>query len=832
MYLRPLLFLLWLGLTSLSSLIAQDTRCGTMDYLHQQELADPDLPQRMAAIERFTQEYQQSQAGRDNDVTVITIPVVVHVVYNTAVENISEAQVISQIDILNEDFRRLNADTTASSQWAQAADFQMEFCLAKIDPDGFPTNGITRTPTNVSSFNTNNGVKFDAQGGKDAWPSDTYLNIWVCDLGNGLLGYAQFPGGNPATDGVVINYQYFGRVGTASPPFHLGRTATHEVGHWLNLRHIWGDGGCGVDDGVADTPLSDGPNYGCNPGHVSCGSVDMVENYMDYGDDICLTAFTAGQRERSMALFAPGGARESILSANVCCPATSCPRLGSLDLSSPDDSTILLSWAAVDSQPSYQIRYRPLGDSLWTEGLSTTNTSFTLDELRICTTYEIQVATACQADTNTYCATYQMRTRGCCEPPAQTQLLASAATIAQINWRSVYGAHAYEVRYRLLTDTTWNYFSTADTTLILLDLETCAGYAFQVKSLCDTLTQDYSPETIFYTKGCESCTDLTYCTPTGSGNLMWIDKIQIGGLNWTSGTDLGYGDRGNFSTPLYLDSLQQLVLRRGGSFSAPHSWAIWLDINRDGVFHDSTERIYDSGEVSGDSLMGQLFLPDSLPSGRTRLRIGAQITAFSGGNTLTACGTVVQGEYEDYCVDLRYICKAPASMTVAYDSLNASYEVAWAGYAFSNDYLLQYREENDTVWTEVPLVDTAYSIPAADLQPCARYLFGVRSQCFPEQSIFTTTDTVLTRCTTSLDPLLAREINLYPNPTQGTWTVKAPLDISAVVVYDLMGRQVFSQRGNRSELIIQSGRLPAGMYLVEIHTDRGRTLKRLQYAGQ
>ncbi|MCB9263727.1 MAG: zinc metalloprotease [Lewinellaceae bacterium] len=286
-----------------------------MEHLEYLENQDPGLRDRMDAIERHTE--RALNAPYRTVTGVITIPVVVHVVFNNSTENISDAQVLSQITILNEDFRRMNAD--ADNTWPQAADSEIEFCLATVDPNGNPTTGITRTPTSVSSFGTSgNPVKFSSSGGVNAWPASDYLNIWVCDLAGGLLGYAQFPGGNAATDGIVVDYAYFGNIGTATFPYHLGRTATHEVGHWLNLFHIWGDGPCGVDDLVADTPMSDASNFGCPIGHVSCGSVDMVQNYMDYTDDACMNLLTQGQKSRMRALFEPGGFRESILTSVAC----------------------------------------------------------------------------------------------------------------------------------------------------------------------------------------------------------------------------------------------------------------------------------------------------------------------------------------------------------------------------------------------------------------------------------------------------------------------------------------------------------------------------------
>ena len=292
---------------------AQVRNCGTMEHLEYLQDKYPKIKQNMRAIEQHTQNFIRN--GGIQSRAVITIPVVFHVVYNTSAENLSDAELQSQLQVLNEDFRRLNAD--ADNTWPQAADTQIEFCLANVDPNGATTNGITRTHTNRTSFGSNDDVKFNSSGGHDAWPADKYLNFWVCDLSGGLLGYAQFPGGPANTDGVVCDYKYTGRI-AATPPFHLGRTATHEVGHYLNLRHIWGDGGCGVDDFVADTPNAGGSNVGCATGHVSCGSVDMVENYMDYSDDACMNLFTAGQSTRMNAIFSPGGARYSLLSSPAC----------------------------------------------------------------------------------------------------------------------------------------------------------------------------------------------------------------------------------------------------------------------------------------------------------------------------------------------------------------------------------------------------------------------------------------------------------------------------------------------------------------------------------
>ena len=238
---------------------------------------------------------------------LITLPVVVHVVYRTDEENISDEQVRTQIDVLNDDYRAKNPDKDQVPEpWkSMVADPNIQFELKEI----------TRTQTERDSFGTNDTVKARSTGGVDPWPTSEYLNIWVCNLGGGLLGYAQFPGGPAETDGVVILYTAFGTTGAAAEPFNLGRTATHEVGHWLNLRHIWGDRtDCSGTDEVSDTPRAQMPNYGTPTWpHITCNNGpngDMFMNYMDYVDDAAMFMFTHGQAARINATLA--GPRKAI----------------------------------------------------------------------------------------------------------------------------------------------------------------------------------------------------------------------------------------------------------------------------------------------------------------------------------------------------------------------------------------------------------------------------------------------------------------------------------------------------------------------------------------
>lgn len=335
--------------------------CGTMDRLAKMIQENPALLLQMEQSKNSLQNYINQNYSIINEERVIyTIPTVVHVVYRNANENVSDAQIFSQIDALNKDYRKLNTDISqVPSAWTSlASDVGIEFCLASRDPQGNPTTGITRTASSQSTFDTSNdNMKFDNTGGKSAWPSDQYLNLWVCDLDGTLLGYAQFPGqGSPATDGVVIDFDDFGTIGTASAPFNLGRTATHEIGHWLGLYHIWGDEpNCAQDDGIADTPQQKDKNYGCpsfpqgssQTGGSCSGSNpgSMFMNYMDYVNDACMYMFTNGQKvnmiaaltQQRAALLTSNGCLSVIPNPNTCDSITNVAASATLQIYRPSD---------------------------------------------------------------------------------------------------------------------------------------------------------------------------------------------------------------------------------------------------------------------------------------------------------------------------------------------------------------------------------------------------------------------------------------------------------------------------------------------------------------
>jgi len=275
--------------------------------------------------------------GGPSENEIIKIPVVVHVIYRDDTTNITQEKIASQIQVLNEDFRKLNNDYTSTPDefLPLVADVGIEFELATIDPDGNETSGITRTFSDVidgwsgRDFQEDTPVEqlalfFSNLGGQDAWPRDHYLNIWVADMSTrheelGLNGYSSSIGDDPRIDGVVIDPRVFGTLAPLDQKYSLGRTATHEIGHWLNLIHIYaGNNSCDSSDLVDDTPTAYG-QYGGTPVYpqVSCGSTDITMNFMDNVNDSAMTMFTNGQKARMRAVFEKDGGRHQLFLNNL-----------------------------------------------------------------------------------------------------------------------------------------------------------------------------------------------------------------------------------------------------------------------------------------------------------------------------------------------------------------------------------------------------------------------------------------------------------------------------------------------------------------------------------
>ncbi|NTW31605.1 MAG: T9SS type A sorting domain-containing protein [Bacteroidetes bacterium] len=304
-------------------------RCATTEYMKKQKAINSSLEKQIQQIEEFTQQWIKNNPTESKDKTIITIPVVVHVVYYNSAQNIPDGRINEQITILNNDYGKLNTHSMGVFDPNLKVDTELRFCLAKRTPTGVYTTGIVRKQTTVNGFTDNDKVKHTSQGGSDQWNPNKYMNIWVCNFSeDGLCGYAQFPS-SPLDNnyGVVINYKYFGLSGYQNAPYNLGGTTSHEIGHCFNLYHIWGDdyGSCTGSDMCNDTPNQAEATYGNNSGLLTdaCSGAPkgiMYMNFMDYSNDITYSNFTPNQKSRIQALFTTGGPLVSLKSSNGCTP--------------------------------------------------------------------------------------------------------------------------------------------------------------------------------------------------------------------------------------------------------------------------------------------------------------------------------------------------------------------------------------------------------------------------------------------------------------------------------------------------------------------------------
>ena len=393
---------------------AQNTpefKCGTMEYLQKQKEADPGLEQRMLLYEEQIQQWisQNSKSNKLNKAGTITIPVVVHIIWKTTDENISDERVTEQIDFSNRDFAGGNTISMGGFSSDLKANTNIQFCLAKKTPGGQATSGIERRETTVDYF-SNNAVKYYSSGGMDAWDPTRYMNIWVCNTASTFSGYAQFPGtGSIETYGVVVTYKRFGKV--ADENWNNGNITTHEFGHCFNLRHIWADdqnataGTCSGTDYCDDTPNQAIAIGGSPSGLLTdeCTSTSpgiMYMNFMDYTMDIVKANLTPDQSTRMHASFEAVGHLISLANSDACSEPSACETPTRLRASSINSKSAVLSWTAMyNNANSYNIQYRKVGASSWTSTTSSTN-STSISGLSNNTSYEFQVKNNCGSNGN------------------------------------------------------------------------------------------------------------------------------------------------------------------------------------------------------------------------------------------------------------------------------------------------------------------------------------------------------------------------------------------------------------------------------------------------
>ena len=392
--------------------------CASASFLARQKAEDATMNTHLGVIERLIADNNEQLQTRGGD-TIIVIPVVVHVVYGAAKDNISDLQVMTQISRLNLDFNKLSEelDKTPSVFKPLIADCRIQFKLAARDPDGNATSGILRYNRSSRNWGTNNAIKDPEKGGVSPWNPSNYLNIWVCTVGDGILGYASFPGCAAAVDGIVVDNTAFGTTGTARFPFNKGRTCAHEIGHWLGLFHTWGDRECG-DDLVADTPMQKNAHIGdiTTPQYSDCTGLiqlDMTMNFMEYVNDASMWLFTEGQKKRMRTVLTNPAIRGNLARSDGAMPVTTpkngCDTVKRVAAYYVMDKTLTLAWTPIPYVTSYFVMFRLVNSMQW-DTLQSEEAQLSFKQLTPATEYQFKVKADCRV--SAFSDILKVRTKG------------------------------------------------------------------------------------------------------------------------------------------------------------------------------------------------------------------------------------------------------------------------------------------------------------------------------------------------------------------------------------------------------------------------------------
>lgn len=412
---------------------------------------------------------------------------------------------------------------------------------------------------------------------------------------------------------------------------------------------------------------------------------------------------------------------------------TTCSGIDSLTFSQITDSSASIDWLAADSIVNYEIQIKPNDSSQWTTaGMGDTSLIFAFDNLEACTQYDIRVLSVCDADSGTvgYSLPFTFQTEGCCEAPDALQLTATTDSTTGFSWQSVYGATQYEIRYRRVGESLWNSTLANDTSLVLDQLDGCARYEIQVSTICINKQLGFSPSIFITTLGCEICQEANYCSDQPMTMQGFIDSLEIGPILNISGDNNGYASFITSDHELIAGSSYAIRLVPDSSELNPYyKWRIWIDMNQDSVFSDSTEVLYESAFLRGP-ISDSIHIPFTVPLGRTRLRVSAKILT-DDISAPEACGGFPHGETEDYCVRFEAQCGPIDRLSLIRRQDSSGFiDVDWTALHPDFGYLLEYRPVGLGAWTQVNVDSNATTL--GPLPQCDLYEFRVRPLCSPD----------------------------------------------------------------------------------------------------
>ncbi|GAA0890734.1 hypothetical protein GCM10009122_04130 [Fulvivirga kasyanovii] len=814
-------------------------KCAAHEIFEKQN-QDPGIAENRQQIEQHTREFLQrkNRGAAQARTGVLTIPVIVHVIYKTAQENISDAQIQSQIDVLNEDFRKMNSDVSGVPSEFTATDMQIQFTLKQI----------TRKSTSKTSWSINDDMKKSSKGGVDPIDPAHNMNMWICNLSNGTLGYAQFPGGPAATDGVVFSPQYCGSIDKQpagetfylKSPFNKGRTATHEVGHYLNLRHIWGDGDCSADDFVADTPTAAEEHYGCpsyplksctdNGGFTS----DMFMNYMDYVDDACMFMFTPGQKARVDAIFESGGARAELGTTSGGCSLSAPSGLAS---SNVGETSFTLSWNAVSGAASYDV-------SVAGTVTTVTGTSKSFTGLTKGTSYTCKVKANCESGSGSYSPEITVTTTGsnCYEGPVTLTLVLDQYP-SETSWTlksggtTVASGSGYTTKGATITET-FNVGAGAYT----FTVNDSYGDGFCCKYGNGSYTLKDVNGNVIATGGSFTTSEsVNYCTeagvadtqaPTAPGNLTASGITQTSAtVSWTASTDnvgvTGYDVYVNGSLNGSTTSTSRTIT--GLTAGTNYSLSVKAKDAAGNESSASTASITTlSQSVTYCSSKGNSTSDEWIKS----VQIGS-INNNSGSNNgyadFTSLSTSVN-KGSSYTITI-----TPAWSSTVYSE---GYSV-WIDYNQDGDFTDSGEQVFTRSKTTSSSISGSFTIPSGALSGATRMRVSMKYNAIPTSceafSYGEVEDYTVVIGASSRTVDADADMSLYPNPAFTSTTVHFSVAGNAqdvnLSIFDTMGRSVYQQTipqvsGAHDETIDISG-LQKGLYHVVIRGEDISQTKKL-----
>ena len=448
-----------------------------------------------------------------------------------------------------------------------------------------------------------------------------------------------------------------------------------------------------------------------------------------------------------------------------------CPPPLSISTSNVIDVSAQIDWISSQEETTATLRYRPLGAANWIN-LSGVTAPYSLTNLTACTDYEYQLKSDCGDETSGYTRSFLFKTDGCCIPPENIRVTEVATNSIKIEWNPLFAAKNYEVNFRVLGGGNVGLVTTENNFIEFTELSSCTVYEFQVRTICENQTTDFSSIQTITTAGCGSCTDATYCEALGKFDDEWISKVTLNTLLNESGTDAGYGDYTGLSTDLNTLETYDLTVNIGyDGFPFAENVQVWIDYNQDGEFDEETENIVNIEEDILNELISEITIPVDAKPGLTRMRVAIKWREGSDTSKPKPCGTFDFGEVEDYCVNIiqsEAPCFVPDNFELLDVPINDVAVVGWQAAAGGLTYNYRYRIQGTADWT-MQTTDNPSAVFLTRLERCSGYEIQAQSLCDSmKMSDFSPSFLFNSACECA-PPVNIQQIDTLPNSVKIVW---------------------------------------------------------------